>query len=137
MIMRTTLFYSAFVGFLSLFLIACEGNTRMEWSIHNQSSSSLTVIHDAWDYAFLDPETLVISPGELLLIGANDVLGGQPNAWEPSSFIDTLFIYNDAGSMCTKDWQEMDNWLIETEELKKVPANWQHTYLLSVSDADF
>lgn len=130
---------SSVFGLAVLFftLVSCEGNTRLEWSLENQSSSELTIIHKSWDYAGLPAETLLISSGETLLLGANDVLGGQPNPWAPASFIDTLFIYNSTGALSTKDWEETDTWAIETEELKKMPASWRHRYTLTVGDGDF
>ncbi len=122
---------------LLIALVSCEGNTRLEWSLENQSSSELTVVHKSWDYAGLPPETRLVPAGTTMLLGANDVLGGQPNAWAPASFIDTLFIYDDSGALSSKNWMETDAWVIRTEELNKVPANWLHRYTLTVDDGDF
>jgi hypothetical protein len=122
---------------LALLLISCEGNTRLEWSLENQSSDDLIVVHDSWDYSALPPDTVLILSGETYLLGSNDVLGGNANAYAPASFIDTLFIYSATGNLCTKNWGDTENWKIESEELSKVPSSWRHTYVLTVDDYDF
>ena len=122
---------------LALLLISCEGNTRLEWSLENQSSDDLIVVHESWDYAALPADTLMILSGETLLLGSNDLLGGNANAYAPASFIDTLFIYSATGNLCTKNWGDTENWKIESEELSKVPSSWRHTYVLTVDDGDF
>jgi len=134
--MRFSLTLAALAS-LALLLISCEGNTRLEWSLDNQSSEDLLVVHEAWDYAALPPDTLLVLSGETLLLGSNDMLGGNANAYEPASFIDTLFIYSASGNLCTKNWEETENWNIESEELSRVPSSWLHSYVLSVDDGDF
>lgn len=130
-------FTLAALASLALSLTSCEGNTRLEWSLENQSSDDLFIVHEAWDYAALPPDTLMVLSGETLLLGSNDLLGGNANAYAPASFIDTLFIFSASGNLCTKDWEETNNWLIESEELSRVPSSWRHTYVLSVDDGDF
>lgn len=134
--MRFSLTLATLVS-LALLLISCEGNTRLEWSLNNQSSEDLLIVHEAWDYAALPPDTLLVLSGETLLLGSNDMLGGNANAYAPASFIDTLFIYSGSGNLCTKNWEDTENWKIESEELSRVPSSWLHTYALSVDDGDF
>jgi len=134
--MRFSLTLAALAS-LALLLISCEGNTRLEWSLDNQSSEDLLVVHEAWDYGALPPDTLLVLSGETLLLGSNDMLGGNANAYEPASFIDTLFIYSASGNLCTKNWEETENWNIESEELSRVPSSWLHSYVLGVDDGDF
>ena len=134
--MRFSLTLAALAS-LALLLISCEGNTRLEWSLDNQSSEDLLVVHEAWDYAALPPDTLLVLSGETLFLGSNDMLGGNANAYEPASFIDTLFIYSASGNLCTKNWEETENWNIESEELSRVPSSWLHSYVLGVDDGDF
>jgi len=121
----------------ALLLISCEGNTRLEWSLDNQSSDDLFIVHEAWDFAALPPDTLLVLSGETLLLGSNDLLGGNANAYAPASFIDTLFIFSASGNLCTKNWEDAENWKIESEELSKIPSSWRHTYVLTVDDGDF
>lgn len=126
-----------FIGFLCILvsLAACEGNTRLEWSLDNQSSEDVFVIHKAWDYPWFD--SLYVSAGEELVLGQNDVLGGQSQPWAPFSFIDTLFIYSASGDPCTLDWQETESWEIKSEEESRTPSSWKHFYTLTVGDEDF
>lgn len=122
---------------LGLLFTSCEGNTRLDWRLNNQSSSDLYVIHKAWDYANVFPDTLFVGAGEELILGTNDLLGGNSQAYAPASFIDTLFILNSSGAYCTKDWQETAAWEIQSEQVRKIPSNWEHIYRLSVDDGDF
>ena len=119
---------------MSACLMACEGNTRLEWSLENESSGNVIVIHDASDYDFFD--TLHISAGEARLLGQNDYLGGHSLPFDPFSFIDTLLIYNDSGQISSKDWEQTLNWQIESFQDRKMPSQWRHTYLLTIDDGD-
>ena len=122
---------------LAFSLFACEGNTRLEWNLQNLSSEDVYVVHKAWDYSSIPPDTLSIAAGETYLLGINDVLGGNSLPWDPASFIDTLFVTSASGALCTKDWMNTDNWDIVSQEERRVPSNWSHIYFFSVEDSDF
>ena len=127
------------VGFvtLAISLFSCEGNTRIEWNLQNFSSEAVHVVHDAWDYSLLSPDTVVIAAGETYLLAMDDVLGGNPHPWDPVTFIDTLFVTSATGALCTKDWTDTENWGIVSQEERRIPSNWSHTYFFRVEDADF
>jgi hypothetical protein len=120
-------------------LMACEGNTDMVFEVANNSSDTLEVSHRSQ----FDPRpTIQVLPDEVAEIAVHSMLGGQPEAMDmnitlTSSFQDTLVIRTVTGDTCTKDWRGLYNWESEVEELKKVPANWEHRYRFSVADADF
>ena len=118
-------------------LIACEGNTRLEWNLQNDASVDVYVVHKAWDYSAIPPDTLFVPSGETVQLGVNDMLGGNATPWAPVSFIDTLFITSASGALCTKDWTETEQWGIVSQEERKVPSNWSHIYIFRVEDSDF
>ena len=122
---------------LAISLFSCEGNTRLEWNLQNHSSEDVYVVHKAWDYSSIPPDTVSIAAGETYLLGVNDVLGGQSIPWDPASFIDTLFVTAATGAMCTKDWTDTENWEIVSQEESRIPSSWSHTYFFRVEDADF
>jgi len=130
-------FSATFLSSLAMILIACEGNTRLEWNLQNNASVDVYVVHKAWDYSAIPPDTMFVPAGETLQLGVNDVLGGNTMPWAPVSFIDTLFITSASGALCTKDWTETEEWSIVSQEERKVPSNWSHIYLLIVEDSDF
>ncbi|MGB1123240.1 MAG: hypothetical protein ACPG08_06925 [Flavobacteriales bacterium] len=127
------------IGFvaLALSLFSCEGNTRLEWNLQNLSAGDVYVVHKAWDYSSIPPDTVSIAAGETYLLGVNDVLGGNSIPWDPASFIDTLFVTSAAGALCTKDWTNTENWGIVSQEERRIPSRWSHTYFFRVEDADF
>tara|TARA_B100000927_G_scaffold289187_1_gene285314 strand:- start:3355 stop:3669 length:315 start_codon:yes stop_codon:yes gene_type:complete len=88
---------------LAIALFSCEGNTRLERNLQNHSSEDVYVVHKAWDYSSVPPDTVSIAAGETYLLGVNDILGGNSTPWDPASFIDTLFVTSAAGALCTKD----------------------------------
>ena len=122
---------------LAISLFSCEGNTRLEWNVQNNSSEDVYVVHKAWDYSSIPPDTVSIATGETYLLGVNDVLGGQSIPWDPASFIDTLFVTSATGALCTKDWTDTENWGIVSQEERRIPSNWSHTYFFRVEDDDF
>ena len=77
---------------LAIALLSCEGNTRLEWNLQNDSSEAVYVVHKAWDYSSIPPDTVSVAAGETYLLGVNDILGGNSIPWDPASFIDTLFV---------------------------------------------
>ena len=133
----STTFNVLTIAVCTIALISCEGNTRLEWNLQNLSSEDVYVIHKAWDYSAIPPDTLVVLTGETYMLGLNDVLGGNATPWAPASFIDTLFITSASGALCTKDWTETDEWGIVSQEERKIPSNWSHTYFFRVEDSDF
>jgi hypothetical protein len=64
------------LGFVALVitLFSCEGNTRLEWNLQNESSEAVYVVHKAWDYNSVPPDTLSVAAGETYLLGVNDIL---------------------------------------------------------------
>ena len=118
-------------------LFSCEGNTRLEWNLRNDSSEAVYVVHKAWDYSSVPPDTLSVAAGETYLLGVNDMLGGHSIPWDPASFIDTLFVTSATGALCAKDWTNTENWGIVSQEERRIPSNWSHTYFFRVEDADF
>jgi len=127
------------IGFvaLAISLFSCEGNTRLEWYIQNFSSEAIHVVHDPWDYSYLSPDTVIIAAGDTYLLGMNDVLGGNPHPWDPVTFVDTLIVNSVNGAFCTKDWTNTENWGIVSQEKRRIPSSWSHTYSFRVEDADF
>ena len=122
---------------LAISLFSCEGNTRLEWNLQNHSSEDVYVVHKAWDYSSIPPDTVSVAAGETYLLGVNDILGGNSIPWDPASFIDTLFVTSATGALCTKDWTDTENWGIVSQEERRIPSNWSHTYFFRVEDADF
>ena len=122
---------------LAISLFSCEGNTRLEWNLQNDSTEAVYVVHKAWDYSSIPPDTVSIAAGETYLLGVNDILGGNSTPWDPASFIDTLFVTSAAGALCTKDWTNTENWWMVSQEERRIPSNWSHTYFFRVEDADF
>ena len=122
---------------LAIALFSCEGNTRLERNLQNHSSEDVYVVHKAWDYSSIPPDTVSIAAGETYLLGVNDILGGNSIPWDPASFIDTLFVTSATGALCTKDWTDTENWGIVSQEERRIPSNWSHTYFFRVEDADF
>ena len=127
------------IGFvaLAISLFSCEGNTRLEWNLQNHASEDVYVVHKAWDYSSIPPDTVSIAAGETYLLGVNDVLGGNSIPWDPASFIDTLLVTSATGALCTKNWTDTENWGIVSQEESRIPSSWSHTYFFRVEDADF
>ena len=114
---------------LAIALFSCEGNTRLEWNLQNHSSEDVYVVHKAWDYSSVPPDTVSIAAGETYLLGVNDILGGNSTPWDPASFIDTLFVTSAAGALCTKDWTDTENWGIVSQEERRIPDQINFLYL--------
>ncbi len=134
--LRLTIKSIGFVA-LAILLFSCEGNTRFEWNLQNFSSEAVHVVHDAWDYSFLSPDTVVVAAGETYLLGMVDVRGGNPHPWDPVTFIDTLIVNTASGALCTKDWTDTENWGIVSQEESRIPSSWSHIYFFRLEDADF
>ena len=129
--------YAFFVG-AWVALTACEGNTRQVYSVLNESSGPVTVVHAHSAYTDgLDLDTVTIPAGVSSELGMEDWLGGREYPDLPSSFIDTLLIFDANGVACSKDWSSMTSWDIVSTQDRKIPSQWRHEYTLAIGDEDF
>ena len=120
---------------LSFALISCEGETIIERSIKNETSSSITVeasLPGNSNY------TKTIEPGqsELLYLGGYG-MGATSQVEHPASGINSMVIINSTGDTCLKDYTIENNWEINVEQTKKTPSKYNHKYDFVVSDSDF
>ena len=123
------------VIFLAILFSSCEGNTDRFWKISNESSGQIHVesISNFDNTEFKDS----ISSGALKTISMNSQLGGNSNPQLPTQAISSLIVINDAGDTLKKDYTLEENWESIIENTRKVPSNYEHEYILEVTDEDF
>lgn len=123
--------------FLSLMLlptlIACEGNTYREWVIHNDSSTEIQI---EFKSGLSGLETSTAGPDSSRTIMITDQLGGSDFAGNPVHSFDSLLIFN-AMDTLVKNVYDSVNWSVESEQVKKVPSNWEHRFNFTITDNDF
>ena len=121
-----------FCAFLfPLFLLSCEGQTKYDFRINNQSSSTLTSI--AYNAGV---DSTAIPANTQQTIYYYERLGGQGVAAKVSDIISDLLVINGQDT-CVLDLLDDANWIIESEKTKALPASYNHTYKITLTDQDF
>ena len=115
-------------------LSSCEGNTYKERIIRNSSTSA---IHVRANTSFDENFESDLAPGDEVLLGVVDDLGGSSRPDNPASVIYDMVITNSDQDTMTKDYQLMENWIIEIREEQKIPSSYHHKYIFEVNDTDF
>ena len=124
--------------FASLTLTSCEGNTRQVYSVRNDSTGPLVVVHASTSYGLVsERDTVVVPAGTVQQLGQEDWLGGREEPSPPTTFIDTISVTDANGAPTTKNWQSMDAWEVVSTEDRKVPSQMRHEFTFAVSYADF
>lgn len=119
-------------------LTSCEGNTRQVYSVRNDSTGSLVVVHASTSYGLVsEKDTVVVPAGTVHQLGQEDWLGGREEPSPPTTFIDTFSVANANGAPTTKNWQSMDAWEVVSTEDRKIPSQMRHEFTFAVTDADF
>lgn len=130
--------YGCWIG-LILALASCEGNTRYEMRLLNESTGGIRAEYRALQLSELDTVFSLdsLQPGEILLIHSSDWLGGRSNPAEPSAVLDSIAIFSAQGNQSQHPWRAFETWTVESHHDRKIPSQWRHTYLLRVTDDDF
>ena len=124
---------------LILVLTSCEGNTRYEVRLFNQTTGGIRAEYRALQLSELDTVFSLdsLQPGETLLIHSSDWLGGRSNPAEPSEVLGSIVIFNAQGNQSQHPWRAIEAWVVESHHDRKIPSQWRHTYLLRVTEDDF
>jgi len=119
-----------------VFLLAsCKGSVNREWSVENESSSTIELT--AALLATSDTIFEVVEPGgsKILTITSEDWGNSDPQmAWEVFSY---MYIVNIDSAEYKTNWTENKNWVIFFEQTKRSPDHFEQTYRLIVKDSDF
>ena len=132
--MKKTILISLAV--FSIFILAsCEGETRYNWYLDNQSSSEINL--DCLNYYSEDTIFKNISPGERFQLEYSEDMGGDATALNPLTQFPYMSIINAAGDTLQKDYSQLGNWEYTIEKVKKHPAIYEHEYSFVINDGDF
>lgn len=125
--------YLTYLGLVSVLLCSCEGSTRIENTVTNQSS---TPIHLEISSIYTDFKDTVIQPGETAQVVYREAMGGRPEPGYPATNISQMLTYN-ATDTVGKSFIEKSSWNSVAQRVKRVPSIWDHKHRFVVTDADF
>lgn len=116
-----------------ILLSSCEKETYVDYYIHNQSSSVITVEGSNIIHSTHIDQTII--PDEKKDISSWKKFGKETGLFEPTSmFGNDLVITNASGDTLTKDYRSLSNWTSDVENARAVAS---HEYVLIVTDSDF
>lgn len=124
---------------LVLALVSCEGNTRYEVMVRNETENAIRVEHQSRSLSNLDTFIIMtnVGPGETVLLSSEDWLGGRSEAAEPIQILDSMAVFNASNEQSNHAWRIPEQWYIQSYQDRRIPSQWRHTYLLGVSEGDF
>lgn len=130
--MRTT----KIIGILVLItLTSCEGSTDKEWLFRNNSSEHVTLrTYSGWND---DTVTTSIPPGAAKIFLTSSQKGGNSNPSDLKNEFSYFSAFQNSGKNLIKSHEFESNWLISIEEVRKMPSQYEHSYIFEVTDADF
>lgn len=120
-------------------MTSCEGNTRYEVWVSNQSDQTIRVEHR--NRRLIEADSFfvasVLEPGEARLLARIDWLGGRADPAEPPEVLDSIAVFNEAEMQSSFPWRQPEVWIIESHHDRKIPSQWRHTYLNVVTESSF
>ena len=124
---------------LLIALTSCEGNTRYEVWVSNQSEDQLRVEHRSLMLSDADSviATNIVPSGEIKMLFITNWLGGIEQPAEPGQLLDSMALFNEEGMQSLHPWRESRVWLIESHHDRKIPSQWRHVYILRVGSDSF
>ncbi len=125
------------IAFVSLALVACEGNTDRFWILKNASQQSL-VVSTQFVGIFEQSVQDTVQPGKQIQLATASQMGGVLNPDEnPGVPFQFWEIKTMAGDTCTKNRHMAENWTRTVTSVSKIPSNQRHEYTFEVVDSDF
>jgi len=125
------------IAFVSLALVACEGNTDRFWILKNASQQPIAVstMH-AGPFIIWTQDT--VQPGQKIQLATTSQMGGVLNPDEnPGVPFQFWEIKTMAGDTCTKNRHMAENWTRTVTSVSKIPSSQRHEYIFEVVDSDF
>ena len=132
--MRTARVILALIAGIAFLLSACDGNTKREWVIYNNSSTEIFISADT-NYCTLMEEN--IPPGQTITILISNQLGGSNDAGSPSDSGNLNWMIYSLTDTLKKDPNKDDNWDIATNRESKTPSSYSHQFTFEFKDEDF
>lgn len=119
---------------MALVLSACEGNTDRVRIVKNVTTSEITAYVMSYDSVWT---TFQIPSGRRETVFASSQFGGSDYAGEPLIDVLGFVIVNSDNDTLKTNLYDVDSWVVYSNQLKKAPSNWEHEFVLYVTDADF
>lgn len=122
-----------------LFFASCEGNTEYLLNVKNNSSLPITLKPNIdMGYNADNSETINIAIGETKQIAHWEQRGGESESVEILSAITTIYgTQHNNKELDEAAYRFAYRWVETIEEKKQRPANYSHTYVLTLQDSDF
>ena len=121
-----------FIFAIAITLNSCDGHTKREWNITNNSSNTIFLEADSmiWNQAIAP-----IPAGQTSTILVRDVIRGESFAGNPV-VEGNLLIFNSEDTLL-KDVNSESNWRTDSEQIKKYPSKYEHIFSFELNDSDF
>lgn len=119
---------------LAVFFSACEGNTDRIRIVKNASTSDVTVYTMNYDSTW---SSVQIPSGNRETVVTTSQRGGSDSPGDPLGDIMGFVVVNDNQDTLKTDLNDINSWVIYSNQVKKAPSHWEHEFVLNVKDVDF
>jgi len=119
---------------LSVLLFACNGSTTNESIIRNNSSKTVSFL--LYNNGFIRGDTITIEPAQSKTISIGETSQADEDAPDCARRIDSALVIIEGGGTLLKDISESDNWLVETEQSRNIPREFEHICIFSFGNID-
>lgn len=112
-------------------LFSCEGETKVDVYLQNNSSDTLTVKY----FSTYDSLVYDLLPGGTTVLTERTYLGGNANPGSIKLYLDSVAILSQ-GNLIQKKMREDSSWQVVTEHTRKIPSIYTHHFVSSVDSID-
>lgn len=127
--------YGLLLPLIIIILASCHGSTEREWSVKNESSTTI----DVWARLESNADTVhqVVEKGETKILTITTEDRGISDSQQPYEVFRLFLIKNEAGEIFTRDYADIHDWDVFIEQTKSNPPQYFQTYTMIVTNADF
>ncbi|MCA1762722.1 MAG: hypothetical protein LC664_07000 [Flavobacteriales bacterium] len=117
-----------------LFLIACSGESNTSRTIKNSSEKEIKIV--IYRFGIPSNDTIKLNPGEERVISLQNSNSGSEDPPDCAARLDSAWSWVEGGGMLNKRIQNTSDWDVETERVKTLPPEYEHTCVFEIEDSD-
>jgi len=115
-------------------LISCSGESNTSRTLKNSSGKTVKLV--IYRFGIPSNDTIVLNPGGQKVISLQNANSGSEDPPDCSARLDSAWSEVVGGGSLTKKIQNESEWDVETEKVKILPPEYEHTCTFEINNAD-
>ncbi len=115
-------------------LFSCSGESNTSRTIKNSSEKEIRIV--IYRFGIPSNDTLKLNPGEERIISLQNSNSGSEDPPDCAARLDSAWSWVEGGGTLNKRIQNTSDWDVETERVKTLPPEYEHTCVFEIEDSD-